>query len=404
MRRLALALLASTPVASLPFAPAIAQAPAKDENAVFWRSAAMSLEPLVNANYACLDDLPGGEFALTETLRQEAEAVHDRRSLVRFAERAILLLANHHVNLSSNLTDSWAIVPTFSDLWVERRGEELIITAVRDGSPASQAGIREGGRLVAVGGVPTGQALAAFWSDLGTSGSVERDGFAARLLASGRRNAPRDLTVRDPDGRERRLELASVYDTDLNRHAEPVEAVKEAGLTTILINNALGNNATIAAFDAAMRAIPSNAPLVLDLRETPSGGNNTVAEAIMGWFAAEPTPYQWHRDVAAARRWGVANQWWQVVAPRGERRHIGPVTVRVGRWTGSMGEGIALGMARLGARVCGGAMAQLKGGAGRSFTIGESDVGIQLQTQQLMAIDGTPREDFVPPPCTATLD
>lgn len=61
-------------------------------------------------------------------------------------------------------------------------------------------------------------------------------------------------------------------------------------------------------------------------------------------------------------------------------------------------------MARLGARVCGGAMAQLRGGADRSFSIGESDVGIQLQTQQLMAIDGTPREEFVPPPCNATLD
>ena len=68
---------------------------------------------------------------------------------------------------------------------------------------------------------------------------------------------------------------------------------------------------------------------------------------------------------AEERETGVPRQWIEQVLPRPGKRHPGPVTVRVGRWTGSMGEGLAIGLhAVVGAEVIGTPMAKLLGALG----------------------------------------
>ncbi len=151
----------------------------------------------------------------------------------------------------------------------------------------------------------------------------------------------------------------------------------------------------VAAFDAAMAGVPRAAPLVLDLSDTASGGNTVQARAIMGWFVDRPTGYQLHRLPAEERETGVARQWIEQVLPRAGKRHRGPVTVRVGRWTGSMGEGLAIGMHAIGARVVGTRMAGLLG-AIYDFPLPASGVVVKLPAERLSATDGTPREAFVP--------
>jgi carboxyl-terminal processing protease len=165
----------------------------------------------------------------------------------------------------------------------------------------------------------------------------------------------------------------------------------------VRVNNSLGDFATIAAFDAAMRDIPRAVPLVLDLRNTPSGGNTTVARGILGWFVDRPEPYQIHNRPSEERRTGIARQWTEQVLPReGKLRSELPL-VLVGRWTGSMGEGIAIGFAALGADIQGDRMAGLNGSV-EDLQVGETDLLIKLPTERLMTVDGLPREDFVPRP------
>ena len=69
-------------------------------------------------------------------MRAEAEAVENSRALLAFAERALLLLADHHAITGSSFNDSWAVVPSYADVWIERQGGNYVITAVRDASPA----------------------------------------------------------------------------------------------------------------------------------------------------------------------------------------------------------------------------------------------------------------------------
>jgi C-terminal processing protease CtpA/Prc len=355
---------------------------------------AKSIEKQVNEDYAYLDRFSGQRMPMTAKLRAEAAAVSDEKQLIRYAERALTLLADHHAITGSSLTDSWAVVPSYADLWIERRGNQYVVEQVRAMSPAQRAGVRAGDRLVAVDGKAIGAAVADFWTDLGASGGAERDNFAARVLAAGKRDRERHLTVQRGSSAPRELTLPNLY--SVAQGDRPALQSTEAGRDLVIrFNDSLGDDATIAAFDSVMARARPGQRIVIDLTDTPSGGNTSIARAIMGWFVTKPTFYQIHNLPAEERQSGIARQWVEQVLPRAGKFHRGPVTVRVGRWTGSMGEGIAIGFDAIGARVEGSRMAGLLG-AVYDHTLEKSGKMIKFPTERLYAVNGTPREKFVP--------
>lgn len=373
--------------------PAVAQAPTPD--AAAFRQDALAVEPLINAQYAYLDRFPGGAMPMSATLRAEADAVGDSRSLLRYVEHALTALADHHAITGSSFSDDWAIVPSYADLWIEIRDGRPTVTSVRDGSPAQAAGIRPGDRLMNVGDQTIDQTVAAFWSDIGLPVTEERAAFAARVLAAGRRDRDRTLTFAGAEGVERRLTLPNLYSARPDRPR--VETRDEGGALLIRLNDSLGDTGTIADFDAAMAKASTNQPVIIDLTETPGGGNTVVARAIMGWFVSAATAYQVHNLPSEERETGVPRQWVEQVLPRPGKHHPGPVSVRVGRWTGSMGEGLAIGFHAMGAEVRGDRMAGLLG-AISDLSLPRSGLVFKLPTERLSAVDGIPRESFVPVP------
>jgi C-terminal processing protease CtpA/Prc len=355
---------------------------------------AKSIEKLVNEDYAYLDRFPDHRMPMTAKLRAEAAAVGDEKQLIRFAERALTLLADHHAITGSSLSDSWAVFPTYADLWIERRGNDYVIEQVRAMSPAQREGVRAGDRLVGVDGKPIAAAVADFWADLGATRGGERDGYAARVLAAGKRDRERRLTVQPGPAAPRQLKLPNLYFMAL--YDRPVLQFTEVGPDLVIsFNDSLGYDATISAFDSAMARARPDQRIILDLTDTPSGGNTTIARAILGWFVTKPTFYQIHNLPAEERQSGIARQWVEQVLPRAGKYHHGPVTVRVGRWTGSMGEGIAIGFDAIGGRVEGDPMAGLLG-AIYDHKLDKSGQIIKFPTERLYAVDGTPREKFVP--------
>ncbi len=365
---------------------------AQDPRPADYRTDALSIEPLINANYAYLDRFADGHAPVSETLRQEARSVHDADSLLRYAEHALFALADHHAITGRSLRDSWAVVPSCSDLWIDLRGETYVITAVRDGSPAMAAGVRPGDRLTAVADVPVAEAVRAFWTDLGLPVTLERAAFAARVLAAGRRDRARALTF----ARTGALSLASLYGRRTPDGALTVS--REDGTLVIRLHNSLGDDGTIAAFDAAMATAAPGQPVRIDLTDTPSGGNTTVARAILGWFVDAPAGYQVHNLPREERETGIARQWIEQVLPRPGQHHDGPVSVRVGRWTGSMGEGLAVGFHAIGAPVCGDRMAGLRG-AVYDLPLEHSGLVLKLPVERLSTVDGVPRERFEAAAC-----
>ena len=356
-----------------------------------YRNDARSIDGLIAENYAYLDRFPSGQAPMTERLRAEADAVHDSATLLRYAERRLALLADAHVITGSSFSDSWAIVPSYADLWIEPEGGLYRITAVRDRSPAQGAGVTVGDRLIRIDGVPTAEAVAAYWRDLGLESGGDA-GYAVRVLAAGRRDRPRLLTVQRGDGPPRDLALSNLYAAQ-RPDTGPITTTRGRDGLTIAFNDSLGDDRTIAAFDAAMTQARRNETIILDLTDTPSGGNTVVARAVMGWFVSEARPYQMHRLMSEERETGVPRQWIEEVLPRPRRHHSGAVWVKVGRWTGSMGEGLALGLDAQGARVTGCPMAGLLG-AIYDFRLEHSGLTIKLPAERLSSVSGVPREDF----------
>jgi carboxyl-terminal processing protease len=356
---------------------------------------AQSLVGLIRDNYAYIDELPGGVVPSSAALNAERDAVHDQDSLLRYAEDAITALADHHALTGRSFKDDWAIVPSYSDIWIVKSGEDFVVDAVKESSVAEHAGVHVGDRLVAVDGVLTATAIKSFWARLGLSAEGERAPYAARVLAAGRRDRTRKLTFGGPQG-VRTLVLDSVYTVPTTMPA--LSVASSAGRTTIRFNNSIGDQPTIAAFDAAMAAIPSEESVVLDLTDTPSGGTTSIARAVMGWFVTKPSPYQMHQLPAEERETGIPRQWVEYVLPRLGKYHSGPVSIRVGRWTGSMGEGLAVGFRSLQREVCGTRMAGLKG-AVYDFDLPKTGLRVKFPAERLFSLDGTPRHHFVPPSC-----
>lgn len=371
-----------------------AQAPTSASSEAY-RQDALALPALIEAKYAYLERLPDGRFPMSPELIAQAEAVHDAASLLRYAEHVLTALADHHAITGSSLADSWAVVPSYADLWIEQVEGRWTITDVRDESPAAAAGVRSGDRLLALDNQSVDDAISLFWSKVGLAPEGERAAFTARVLAAGRRDRPRNLTIESADGVQRRLTLPNLYTTQ--RDHPPVHSRQAGDALEIRINDALGDQATIAAFDNAMATARPGQTIILDLTETPGGGNTVVARAIMGWFVEAPAAYQIHTLPAEARETGIERRWIEQVSPRPGKHHDGPVIVRVGRWTGSMGEGLAIGLDAQGAQVVGRPMAGLLG-AIYDLRLPNSGLVVKVPVERLYAVDGTPREQFRPRP------
>src|SRR5262249_42149803 len=107
-------------------------------------------------------------------------------------------------------------------------------------------------------------------------------------------------------------------------------------------------------------------------------------------------PYQKHASPSEERDTGVRRSWLELVSPRGDFVYTRAVAVLVGRWTGSMGEGLAIGFDATGVgKVVGTPMAGLVGATMR-FTLPHTDIGINVPNERLYHVSGTPRESFRP--------
>ncbi|MCR9163243.1 MAG: S41 family peptidase [Nannocystaceae bacterium] len=301
-----------------------------------------------------------------------------KAGFLHVVEGAITSLHDHHAGVGTHTDGSPVPVPTRADLWLETVGDDVVITAVRPNSVAAEAGLRVGTRVTEIDGVP----MDAFETDV-----------ARRAAAAGARGQEvRRLRI-GADGST--LELPPVRAPE---YSALLSTRRVGSVGVIRIHNALGRPELVPAFDEALEQLADTTALILDLRDTPSGGDTDVAEPIMGRFVAEEAPYQRLAWTVSAGERRAPRGMLALVLPRPDLPTVqGPLVVLVSRWTGSMGEGMAVGLHALGrATVVGTSMAGLAG-AVESFTMPASQVSFQIPVGTIHTMDGTPRESWTPP-------
>ena len=179
------------------------------------------------------------------------------------------------------------------------------------------------------------------------------------------------------------------------QYPSKIESKEFGRIGYIRINNFLFENALIPLFDSVLNGLLQKKAIIIDMRETPSGGNTTVARAILSRFISREQFYQKHELYAEEKEFGVKRSWEEIVSPRGIR-YPGLLVVLADHWTGSISEGIVIafdGMKR--ATVIGTPMARLNG-AVETIEMPNTKIGFNIATERLYHVNGSPRELFSP--------
>ena len=352
-----------------------------------WRSIA--------EDYAYFDQKQTDWTRVREIYRPRIGAVRTQGDFVALLESVLEELYDFHTHLNTNTASSPRLVPTGTDIWAEWINGRAIVTEVRAGSEAERSGIETGMQIVSLNGVAVGEAVNARLGKSLRSIDEAAKNWALRVVLAGRRNEKRSIGVVSNGARR-------LFSTDNQPAASTTKPLLEyrrieKDVGYVKINNSLGDTNLIKQFDLALATLRNTRGLILDLRDTPSGGNTTVARGIMGRFISRDMPYQKHSIPGEERQYETKRSWIELVSPRGEFTYTAPVVVLVNHWTGSMGEGIAIGMDGMKrATIVGTEMARLVG-ATSSIKLPNTGIGVNFPTEKLFHVNGTPRESFVPP-------
>ena len=247
-------------------------------------------------------------------------------------------LRDEHITLSEHNADSRRGVPSATDIWAQWIEGAAVVTAVRAGSVADVAGLHPGIKVAAVQGVDIERADAP-------------NGNGVPLVA-------------------RRIG-------------------EERDLGCIRLKNNLHDAGFVAHFDAALAYLKDTRAMILDLRETQSGGSPAVARAILGRFIQRDSPW---KARAAHGKAPIVDS----VAPRGPFAYRAPLVVLVDRWTAGEGEALAVGLeSASNATLLGTAMAGLRGEL-REVALRHTGITARFPAEKSFRIDGTPREAVRP--------
>src|SRR5947209_19617 len=350
-------------------------------------------------NYTYFDKKETDWNKTRDLYRPNLAEVKSRSDFVTLLERVLDELYDNHTSLNTNLKTSPRLVPTGLDLWAEWIKGRAIITQLRSGFSAEQAGLKAGMEIISINGLPIKEAVAL---RLPKSLKVINDdarNWALRAVLAGRHDQPRTVEAKNQNG------VAAVYKLDLPtqttvdnyRYTPRVEwRMLPQQIGYIKINDLISAE-IVPQFDSALNGVRASRGLVLDLRDIPRGGSTDVAEPILGRLIERRMGYQ---QVVPLHRMPYMKE----VAPRGDWTYKAPIVVLVNRWTASMGEGMAIGLDGMKrATIVGTRMAGLNGGI-FNLELPHTKLGVSYAGEKLNHINGTPRENFVPPVMVNLLD
>ncbi|MDQ5872219.1 MAG: S41 family peptidase [Acidobacteriota bacterium] len=358
-----------------------------EDFATFWSG--------VKSTYAYFDVKATRWDRVAAFYEPDLRRIHSRQEFIELLESAIAELYDDHAHLTVNTARSPKLVPSGADLWAEWVGSAATVSDVREGSDAERSGIRPGAVVLKVNGKPIAEAVDRMIGRAVPRSDPAARNWALRRVLAGRHGEARRI-VTDQSGERREFELPAKA-TIATRDPAPITFRRLDGdVGYIRFNDSLGDGATVGEFDRALAALRDTRGLVIDLRDTPSGGNSTVARGVLGRFVTRETGYQKHVAPDEERATGVRRSWIELVSPRGPFTYGRDVAVLVGRWTGSMGEGLAIGFDGVGrGTVVGGPMAQLLGATYR-IELPNTRIGVSLPAERLYHVNGSPREAFRP--------
>ena len=349
----------------------------------------------LDQKYAYFDQKQTDWARVKEIYLAKLHRIHSKYHFILLLEKVLAELYDSHTHLNVNTEQSMRVIPSGTDIWGELLNTKYVITAVRKGAPA-EALLRPGDQVTKFGKVPIKVAIKEYIGASIAEPGPEAKSWAFRILLAGDYKKERRLTVRR-DGIERDVKLGVAPYPESRGPGAPLlnRRMLTDRIAYLRVENTLGDSRLVTAFGDTVDSLSSTSGLILDLRNTPSGGNTLVGRAILGKFVDQDHFYQKHELPGEERHFGVKRSWAEIVSPVGET-YRQPIVVLVNQWTGSMGEGIAVAFDALErATVVGNRMAGLNG-AVYNFVLPFSGYRVSYSAEKLYHMNGTPREHYRP--------
>ena len=322
--------------------------------------------------------------------QDDVKAVGSKDEFISLMEIVINEFYNGHISLNTSISSSNNIIPTGADIYAVKDGQKYFISDLRKGFPAETTGLKKGMEITKFNDQDISDAVKKFLPKTVDNYNQTMYQYAVNMLLAGKRKTKRKITVLNEGDEEEFI----IDNSDFKMYKTLIEFEEIDDKTGyIKINNSLGNSDLIPAFDEVLDSLFSLETIILDLTETPSGGNTMVGRAIMGRFINKELPYQIH--LFNEKPYNTVRKWIEIASPR-EKNYKGNLIVMVGHWTGSMGEGIAIGFdAMKRGDVLGTKMAGLIG-AIYILKMPNTEIGYSIPVEKMYHVNGTPREDFIP--------
>jgi carboxyl-terminal processing protease len=323
--------------------------------------------------------------------REAAEKAATPQAWLGVVERVMAELYDHHATVGQNTATSPQLVPSGADIWAELVNGKPTIIEVRMNSAAARAGLKAGMTIASINGQPVDKVIDDGVPQSLSMPDAEAGAYALRVALAGNHVARRTVNACTERGC-RSYTMGPVNNDGLTALVSWRKL--EGNIGYIRIENSLGEKGTVRQFDAALEQLGDVKGFILDLRNTPSGGDTDVAEPILARFITAPLSYQRVFEPSSGGSF-PKDSWTKDIDAR-DPPVKQPLVVLVDHWTGSMGEGLTIGFdAAKRATIVGTKMAGLLGGTS-DFTLPRTHVPVKFPTERLYHVNGTPREDFKP--------
>ncbi len=344
----------------------------------------------ISQNYIYLKDKNVDLNCLREYYEKQIMNIKTEEETVLFFEYLLDEFYDSHLILNTNRNSSFRL---FSPIYATVEKGKPIVSSVWQTQIENLEQDLIGAELLKINGIDFDKAIEQFPTHCNDKNSHNVKEWIVNKILAGRYNQSRVLTLKLDNKKTIEFDLKKLK---IKSISELLTSRIENGIGIVRINNSLGNNSLINEFDKALDNLMNTKGLVIDLRNTVDGGNSYVARGIMSRFINEPKPYQKHLTTEQYNGNPIIERsWTEYVNPRKEQ-YKKPVVILVGRWTGSMGEGLAIGFEGMErAEIVGSEMERLAGEM-NGFSFKNQSFSYRLSITKLFHINGTPREKYVP--------
>lgn len=344
----------------------------------------------ISHNYVYLQEKNVDLNCLQEYYEKQISNIKKEEETVLFFEYLLNEFYDNHLTLRTNTNSSFRL---FAPIYTTIENGKLIVTNIWQTQIKNLNQNIIGAEIIKFNGIDFQQVINEFPTHCNDKTLPEVKEWIANKILAGRYNEPRILTLKLLNNKNVEYNLDSIELIN-NKNLLTSKVVNKIGI--IRINNSLGNDNLVSEFDKILNELSNTKGLIIDLRNTIFGGDSYEARGIMSRFIKEPKPYQKHSFIEKSENNpNIERSWMEYVIPRLEQ-YEKPVIIIVGRWTGSMGEGLAIGFEGMKrAEIVGSEMRRLAGEV-YDFGFKHQKFGYKLSTAKLYHINGTIREKYIP--------